>query len=70
MDHAVLTVISQGWVGMKLGVGPQNVVRYEDMSEPQVLRRLGVIAYGPNIRADLGLREDDSYFHGNPPKSR
>jgi hypothetical protein len=52
---------------MKLGVGPQYVVRDEDMSEPQVLRRLGVIAYGPNICADLGLREDDSYFQVAAP---
>ena len=45
---------------MELGVGPQDVVCDEYMGETQFLSRLGVIAYGGDVRFYLGLREDDS----------
>ena len=63
MDDTLVVVGAIGRVLMERRVGPQHMVRDEDMVIAQVFRRLGEVPYGARVRLDLRLREDDSDFH-------
>ena len=49
-------------------VGAQDVVKDDHVGVTQFLGRLGEIAYGFRVGADLGLRENDTELHCFPPE--
>jgi hypothetical protein len=51
---------------MASGVSAEHMVQDTDIGIPQILRRLGEVADGGEIDADLGGGEGNSDLHGQP----
>jgi hypothetical protein len=59
VEH-VLRAVRAHEAGVTSVVRPEHVVVGKQVVEPELLRRLRVLADAARIGADLGLREDDA----------
>jgi hypothetical protein len=66
MDIASVGIGRHGHLGMASGVSAEHMVQDTDIGIPQILRRLGEVADGGEIDADLGGGEGNSDLHGQP----
>ena len=65
VDHGLVRVGSQRGVGVELRIGPQHVVRDEEVVEAHRLHVADELADGPDVGPALRLGKDDAGLHGS-----